>query len=249
MSIWPIHIFVSKRRLILACTHKPFGELRFGRVAARQAQLAPHLAKCNWIEKVSTSWQRYSALSSVSPHSPHWQENKENQRQQHDGTFVKECCSIWRVGLVNIWTMSIWPIHIFVTKRRLLACTHKPFGELRYLAGSQRGRRSCPRIWLSAIESKRCQHLGNGSLPCLLSVPAKQIHKRTKDNSMTGLLWKNVAQFEGWNLSTSGLWAYGQFTSLSPSADWYLPVCTNLLENCGIWQRRREAGAVAPAFG
>ena len=236
--------------LIDTCLHaQTFRRIAvFGSVAERQAQLPPHLAKRNWTEKVSTSWQRYSALSSVSPHR---QENKENQRQQHDGTFVKECCSMWRVEFVNIWTMSIWPIHIFVTKRRLiLACMHKPFGELRYLAGSQRGRRSWPRIWLSAIESKRYQHLGKGTQPFLLPVPAKQIQKRIKDNSMTGLLWKNVAQFQGWDLSTSGLWwAYGQFTSLSLSADWYLPACTNLSENWGIWQGRSEAGAVGPAFG
>ena len=121
----------------------------------------------------------------------------------------------------------ICPTHIFVTKRRLiLACMHKPFRELRYLAVSQSGRRRCPGIWLSAIEPKRCQHLGKGTQPFLLSALVKQIQKRIKDNSMTGLLWKNVAKCEGWNLSTSGLWAYGEFTSLSLSADWYLPAWT-----------------------
>ena len=86
---------------------------------------------------------------------------------------------MWRVELVNIWTMSIWPIHIFVTARRLiLACMNKPFREARYLAVSQRGRRSCPRIWLSVIESKRCQHLGKGTQPFLLSVLVDKKAKR-----------------------------------------------------------------------
>ena len=200
MSIWPIHIFDTKRRLILACMNKPFGELRhLARFAERQAQLPPQLANCNWIEKVSTSWQRYSALSSVCP-------RQTDATEKHDGFFVKECYSIWRVELVNIWTMSICPTHIFVTKRRLiLACMNKPFREFRYLAVPQRGRRSCPHSWLIAIESKRCQHLGKGTQPFLLSVLMDKKTKRIKDNSMTRLLWKNAAKCEGWNLSTSGL--------------------------------------------
>ena len=42
---------------------------------------------------------------------------------------------------------------------------NKPFREFRYLAVSQSGRRSCPRIWLSPIKPKRCQHLGKCTRP------------------------------------------------------------------------------------
>ena len=102
------------------------------------------------------------------------------------------------------------------------------WGVWAHLAMSQRGRRSCPRIWLNAIEPKRCQHLGKGIQPFLLSVLIEQKAERIKDNSMSGLFWKNVAQFDGWNLSTFGLWPNRQFTCLSLSADWYLPAWQTL---------------------
>ena len=113
------------------------------------------------IEGLGCIWQRRREAGAVAPAFGSVQLSRkrnttDDQWQQHDGTFVKECCSMWRVELVKIPTMSICPTHIFVTKRRLiLARMNKPFGELRYLAGLQRGRRSCPRIWLSAIEPKR----------------------------------------------------------------------------------------------
>ena len=160
MSICPTHIFVTKRRLILACTRKPFGELKalgaFGSVAERGRRSCPRMwlnviesKRCQHLGKGTRPFLLSALVKQI-------QKRIKDDRQQHDGTFVKECCQMWRVEHVNIWTMTIWPIHIFVTKRRLiLACMNKPFREVRYLAVSQRGRRSCPRIWLSAIEPKR----------------------------------------------------------------------------------------------
>ena len=158
ISTWSIHILVTKPQsadwYLPAWTNlfENSGTWQCRRVAG---EVAPAFGSVQWNRKGVNILANVLGLFSVCPRQTDTS-LKENQRQQHDGTFVKEHCSIWRVELVNIQTMSICPTHIFVTKRPLiLACMNRPFGQLRYLAASQRGKRSCPHIWLSAIESRK----------------------------------------------------------------------------------------------
>ena len=200
----------------------------------------------------SNVWPREIQLKAVNilakAFSPFFCQSSLNRKQKESKTAAwRDFCKRTLLKLKGE-TCQHLRIRIFVTKSLSADwCLHaQTFWRIPVFSSVAERQAQLPPQLATCDWTGRCQHLGKGTEPCFCQSSSKRKQRESKTTAWRDFCERTLLKLKG---GTCQHLRIRIFVTKSLRADWYLPAWTNLFDKCGTWQCRREAGAVAPAFG